>query len=60
MGADGRVKGVPSGLNSVHRGGNESNVCKEQIHRLCLYSPSLGANFPEQGGEYRSILLKVQ
>lgn len=51
MGADGRRKGVPSGLNSMLRGGNESSVCKEQIHRLCLYSHSLGTFFFFQGKE---------
>lgn len=43
MGAEGREKGIPSGLNSTHRDRNESNVCKEQIHRLPSFSLSLGA-----------------
>lgn len=36
VGAVEREKGAPSGLKSTPRGGNESNVCKKQNHRLHL------------------------
>lgn len=38
MGANGRKEGVLSGLNSTHRGGNESDMCQEQIYRHRLHS----------------------
>lgn len=56
MGANGRKAGVPRGLKSTHRDGNESNVCREQIYRHRLHSHTSLAGFPGCGGAGRSPL----